>query len=64
MVLAMGGNVAVVFRDQLPATWKGFEVINGDKNDLRFRRQVNLVLLGLSKRVLPKRMKLVSFRKE
>ena len=36
MVLQMGGNVAVVFRDQLPKTWKGFEVVNGDENDLRF----------------------------
>jgi hypothetical protein len=37
MVLEMGGNVAVVFRNQLPKTWKGIEVINGDENDLRFR---------------------------
>ena len=36
MVLAMGGNVAVVFRNQLPETWKGFEVVNGDDTDLRF----------------------------
>ena len=36
MVLAMGGNVAVVFRNQLPKTWKGFEVVNGDDTDLRF----------------------------
>ena len=32
----MGGNVAVVFRNQLPKTWKGFEVVNGDDTDLRF----------------------------
>ena len=32
----MGGNVAVVFRNQLPKTWKGYEVVNGDSNDLRF----------------------------
>lgn len=36
MVLAMGGNVAVVFRNQLPDTWKGYEVVNGDETDLRF----------------------------
>jgi hypothetical protein len=36
LVLSMGGNVAVVFRNQLPSTWNGVEVINGDKSDLRF----------------------------
>lgn len=35
-VLKAGGNVSVVFRDGLPAKWKGFEVINGDESDLRF----------------------------
>ena len=44
MVLEMGGNVAVVFRDQLPATWKGFEVINGDENDLRFLDKSGVVV--------------------
>lgn len=32
--LAAGKNVAVVF-DQLPETWNGFPVIDGDKHDLR-----------------------------
>ena len=54
MVLEMGGNVAVVFRDQLPATWKGFEVVNGDKNDLRFLDKsgvvVGLIEKGLAKK--------------
>lgn len=54
MVLQMGGNVAVVFRDQLPKTWKGFEVINGDENDLRFRDKkgvvVGLIEKGLAKK--------------
>jgi hypothetical protein len=54
MVLQMGGNVAVVFRDQLPATWKGFEVVNGDKNDLRFLDKsgvvVGLIEKGLAKK--------------
>jgi len=36
LVLSMGGNVAVVFRNQLPSAWNGVEVINGDKSDLRF----------------------------
>ena len=53
MVLAMGGNVAVVFRNQLPATWNGFEVVNGDENDLRFLDKsgvvVGLIEKGLAK---------------
>jgi len=35
-VLKRGGNVAVVFRNELPTHWNGFPVINGDENDLRF----------------------------
>lgn len=31
-----GVNAAVVFRHKLPKTFKGFRVINGDKDDLRF----------------------------
>jgi hypothetical protein len=31
-----GANVAAVFRSELPDTWQGRDVINGDKNDLRF----------------------------
>ncbi|MAH49665.1 hypothetical protein CMI37_27830, partial [Candidatus Pacearchaeota archaeon] len=54
MVLEMGGNVAVVFRDRLPKTWKGFEVINGDANDLRFLDKsgvvVGLIEKGLAKK--------------
>ena len=54
MVLQMGGNVAVVFRGQLPATWKGFEVVNGDANDLRFLDKqgvvVGLIEKGLAKK--------------
>ena len=54
MVLEMGGNVAVVFRDQLPKTWKGFEVINGDENDLRFLDKqgvvVGLIEKGMAKK--------------
>jgi hypothetical protein len=46
MVLEMGGNVAVVFRDQLPKTWKGIEVVNGDENDLRFLDKQG-VIVGL-----------------
>lgn len=35
-ILNRGGNVAVVFRKALPTHWKGYPVINGDENDLRF----------------------------
>ena len=35
-VLNNGGNVAMVFRNQLPETYKGFKVVNGDESDLRF----------------------------
>ena len=54
MVLAMGGNVAVVFRNQLPKTWQGYEVINGDENDLRFLDKqgvvVGLIEKGMAKK--------------
>jgi hypothetical protein len=36
IVMAFGGNVAVVFRGKLPNTYKGKKVIDGDINDLRF----------------------------
>ena len=39
-----GGNVAIVFKDELPATWNGFEVINGDLTDLRYFDPVNVVV--------------------
>ena len=49
-----GGNVAVVFRDYLPATWQGIEVIDGDINDLRFLDErgkiVGLKAKGLAKK--------------
>jgi hypothetical protein len=52
--LTAGGNVAVVFRGSLPDNWQGFEVINGDKTDLRFldgnSKVIGLVEKGLAKR--------------
>lgn len=33
-IVALGGNAAVVF-DELPETWRGMRVIDGDKHDLR-----------------------------
>ena len=44
MVLEMGGNVAVVFRNQLPKTWNGIEVVNGDETDLRFLDKKGVVV--------------------
>jgi hypothetical protein len=35
-ILSKGGNVAMVFRRQLPETYKGYQVVNGDEHDLRF----------------------------
>lgn len=35
-VMKSGGNVAVVFRKTLPATWNGAPVVDGDETDLRF----------------------------
>jgi hypothetical protein len=45
-VLGSGGNVAVVFRGSLPATWKGKRVVSGDESDLRFLDPQN-VIVGL-----------------
>lgn len=44
-LLKRGFNVAMVF-DKLPDTYKGFEVINGDVDDLRFLDKKN-VIVGL-----------------
>jgi hypothetical protein len=39
-----GGNVAIVFKNELPETWNGFKVINGDLTDLRYFDPVNVVV--------------------
>lgn len=44
-VLALGGNVAVVF-NELPATYLGKQVVDGDVSDLRFLDPKN-VIVGL-----------------
>jgi hypothetical protein len=44
-VLNNGGNVAVVF-ENTPKTFLGYEVINGDEDDLRFNDKKN-VIVGL-----------------
>jgi hypothetical protein len=47
LVLAQGGNVAVVFGGELPATYLGRPVIDGDLHDIRFRAAAGEVI-GLS----------------
>lgn len=42
--LKNGFNVAVVFKGQLPESWKGYKVINGDESDLRFEDPKNVVI--------------------
>jgi hypothetical protein len=43
-VLKNGGNVAVVFRKDLPKTFSGYKVINGDEHDLRYLDKKNVVV--------------------
>jgi len=43
-VLKLGGNVAMVFRNGLPLSWKGFPVIDGDQDDLRFLDKPNSIV--------------------
>lgn len=45
-VLDRGGNVAVVFKER-PQTFEGYEVVDGDKSDLRFLDKRG-VIVGLS----------------
>ena len=42
-------NKAVVFRKELPETFKGLKVINGDKHDMRFLDEPNVVVGLLAK---------------
>jgi len=44
-ILSKGHNVAMVF-DKVPSEYKGYKVINGDKDDLRFKDDKN-VIVGL-----------------
>lgn len=52
-VLSQGGNIAVVFRNKLPETYKGYKVVNGDEHDLRFTDPKNVVV-GLKAKGLAK----------
>lgn len=44
VALDKGMNVAVVFRNELPTTWNGKTVIDGDVDDLRFLDPQNVVV--------------------
>lgn len=48
-ILEDGGNIAIVFNGQLPETWNGYQVINGDLTDLRYFDPVNVVVGLLAK---------------
>jgi len=45
--LELGTNVSMVFIGKLPATYKGYKVINGDETDLRFLDEKG-VIVGLT----------------
>jgi len=44
--LSLGANVSAVFSDQLPTTYKGFKVVDGDTSDLVMLNNTG-VILGL-----------------
>jgi hypothetical protein len=52
--IELGANIAVVFRNELPATYKGLQVINGDLSDLRINDPkqciVGLIAKGKAKK--------------
>lgn len=45
-ILDSGNNVSVVFRNDLPETFLGYKVIDGDEDDLRFANEKG-VIIGL-----------------
>ena len=49
-VLRRGGNVAIVFRQNLPEYYQGYKVISGDDHDLRFLDDKN-VIVGLKEKL-------------
>tara|TARA_S200002703_G_scaffold14791_1_gene12681 strand:+ start:373 stop:1086 length:714 start_codon:yes stop_codon:yes gene_type:complete len=54
IVLSLGGNIATVFRNELPKTWLGKKVVNGDDTDLRFLDGQNIIV-GLVEKGLAKK---------
>jgi len=53
-ILDSGNNVAVVFRKELPETFLGYKVIDGDMDDLRFTNDRG-VIVGLKAKGLAKK---------
>lgn len=51
-VLNRGGNIAVVFRKNLPEYFEGYKVVNGDLHDLRFTDPKNVVVGLIEKPVI------------
>lgn len=53
-IIARGHNVAVVFRKEIPETWRGYNVISGMEHDFRFRDPkgyiVGLIARGRAKK--------------
>jgi hypothetical protein len=49
-VLRHGGNVAIVFRKNLPEYYQGYKVVSGDEHDLRFLDDKN-VIVGLKEKL-------------
>ena len=53
-ILGEGGNVAVVFRKEIPFRWRGYEVISGINHDFRFNDPkgyiVGLIAKGRAKK--------------
>ena len=43
-ILKLGGNVAIVFANELPKKWNNYKVINGDETDLRYFDPSNVVI--------------------
>jgi hypothetical protein len=44
LIKTVSNNIAVVFREALPEVFKGFKVIDGDKHDMRFLDETQVVV--------------------
>ena len=44
LIKNVSNNIAVVFREALPEVFKGFKVIDGDKHDMRFLDETQIVV--------------------
>ena len=54
IVSSLGGNIATVFRNELPKNWLGKKVVDGDDTDLRFLDGKNIIV-GLVEKGLAKK---------